>query len=256
MESSKLTLNGDLPGPEVWLAVPVYNHAESLAPLLEELRYFPVGIVVVDDGSDEPISGILGDKLRDVSLLSHKKRLGKGAAILSAVVYARECGAKFLITMDADGQHSPSDIPLFLAKIAELKQGKSPILIGWRDMAGAGAPFLSRLGLFFSNFMLFLETGVGVCDSQSGFRAYPMGVFEKSVPSSRGYEFETEILVLSLLDGRPLVHVPISVSYPKNRISHFRIFSDTARFFVMHLRLAFFSWKTRLANCCGRMDSH
>ncbi len=220
--------------PKVLVAVPVYNHGATLRRVVEGVLRHHNAVLVVDDGSSEPVAGLVEEL--PVELLQHERNRGKGAALLSAAEWARQRGFSHLLCLDADGQHDPSDLPKFLAEINAHPQA---LLVGHRDFEQQGIPGSSRFGRQFSNFWLRLQTGSRLKDSQSGFRVYPLYLFEKLNFWTRRYNFEVEILVRSAWAGVELRDVDISVYYPPGdeRISHFRGFLDNWRLTLLNTHL-------------------
>lgn len=217
----------------VLVAIPVYNHGATLRAVVERALAVHPDVVVVDDGStDGGADGLAG---LPVAVLCHPENRGKGAAILTAAAEARRRGATHLVTLDADGQHDPADLPRFLEAVA---REPGAILVGLRAF-GAGVPGSSRFGRSFSNFWLRVQTGLAVGDTQSGFRAYPVAVLEGLQLRERRYSFEVEVLVKAAWAGVPLRDVPISVHYPPaaERVSHFGRLRDNARLSWLNARL-------------------
>ena len=169
-----------------------------------------------------------------ITLLRHPVNRGKGAALLTAMQYAHDHGADYLITLDADGQHFPEDIPRFLPHLRP-----DTILLGHRADVTGDMPGSSRFGREFSDFWIHTETGRQVLDSQSGFRTYPLPAsLQLPVRSSR-YGFEVEILTRALWSGLQVASVPIRVHYPprSQRISSFHPLRDNTRLTALHARL-------------------
>lgn len=221
---------------KIWIAVPLYNHGAEIVSVLKAIPDSIRNIIVIDDGSEKKNSK--DDLLPDsrIVLLSHDINLGKGAALLTAAKFALEKEGIFMISLDADGQHDPREISRFIEILAA---GFSGLAIGARDFSGKKIPWTSRLGRMMSDLMVFLETGRWINDTQSGFRLYPLSIFKSCVCQSSGYEFETELLVRGIWAGYECRTVPISVEYPKNRISHFKLFHDNVRFVTLHFRLIY-----------------
>ncbi|SDZ76706.1 Predicted acyltransferase, LPLAT superfamily [Desulfuromusa kysingii] len=217
-----------------FVVVPVYNHAETLRQVVEAvLQHHPL-VLVVDDGStDNGAANLTG---LPVELLSHAQNLGKGAALCTAAEWGIKQGLTHMISIDADGQHDPADLPRFLAAVEKNRQA---LIVGHRDFAQQSIPGSSRFGRKFSNFWLRLQTGSQLKDSQSGFRAYPLFVFQQLNFWTRRYNFEIEILVRSAWAGVELQDVDISVYYPcgDERISHFRGFMDNWRLTLLNTHL-------------------
>lgn len=249
----------------VIVVVPVYNHAGTLRSVVEGALLRHPRVLVVDDGSTDlpgaesatmsPVSlpskspGQLPIQLPgasfppehplhglDVAYIRHAENKGKGAAILSAFTAAAKVGATHIITIDADGQHDPADIDRFLEAIAARPLD---ILVGFRDFATENVPFSSRFGRGFSNFWFKVQTGEVLCDTQCGFRAYPLAVLERVSCTDSHYSFEIEILVRSAWAGFAVKDVPVSVYYPpkRERISHFKGITDNVRLTWLNTRL-------------------
>ena len=219
---------------KVFVVVPVYNHADTLRQVVEAvLQHHPL-VLVVDDGSTDGGAETLADL--PVELLSHSHNLGKGAALLSAAEWGLRQGLTHMVSIDADGQHDPEDLPKFLTAINENRQA---LIVGHRDFVQSSIPGSSRFGRKFSNFWLRLQTGSQLKDSQSGFRAYPLFIFQHLNFWTRRYNFEIEVLVRSAWAGVELRDIDISVYYPPGdeRISHFRSFMDNWRLTLLNTHL-------------------
>lgn len=219
----------------LWCTVPVYNNKETVREVVAQCRALVPNVVVVDDGStDAELSELLA--CLDVMVLSHEVNRGKGAAILTASRFIEEQGGRFMVTIDADGQHFPQDISSFLPL---LQEDDPAIVIGCRDFNTANVPKSSRFGRSFANFWLLVETGVVVSDCQSGFRAYPVRYLNRLRFKGSRYDFEAEVLARAAWAGLALRCVAISVLYPKpeERVSSFRPFLDNLRLTRIHSML-------------------
>ena len=219
---------------KIFVVIPVYNHPSTLRSVVEGVIRLHPSLLVVDDGSREPVSTLLEGL--PVELICHPCNMGKGAALLTAAQWGLQRGMSHMITLDADGQHDPSDLLTFVAAIAESPQA---VIVGHRDFAQESIPGSSRFGRKFSNFWLRLQTGSRLKDSQSGFRAYPLLIFQHLNFWTRRYNFEIEVLVRSAWAGLDLQDVDISVYYPpeSERVSHFRAFMDNWRLTVLNTHL-------------------
>lgn len=220
--------------PQILVVVPVYNHGATLRQVVSGVLQRHARVLVVDDGSSPPVAELLGGLA--VELLRHPTNQGKGAALLSAAHWARERGFSHMVCLDADGQHDPADLPAFLA---EVRAHPRALIVGHRDFEQQSIPGASRFGRKFSNFWLRLQTGRQLKDSQSGFRAYPLMIFEQLRFWTRRYNFEVEVLVRSAWAGVELRDIDISVYYPpqEERISHFRGFLDNWRLTLLNTHL-------------------
>lgn len=219
---------------KILIVIPVYNHAATLRQVVEGVLSHHERVLVVDDGSTD--GGV--ESLTDlpVELLRHQCNRGKGAAIKTAAQWGLQQGMSHMVTLDADGQHDPTDVLKFIVEIAESPQA---VVVGHRDFTQESIPGSSRFGRQFSNFWLRLQTGSQLKDSQSGFRAYPLLIFQHLNFWTCRYNFEIEVLVRSAWAGLELRDVDISVYYPpgNERISHFRGFMDNWRLTLLNTHL-------------------
>ena len=215
--------------------MPVFNNKNTVKDVALACRkYFP-DVFVVDDGStDCDVKALFCDT--GIEVLQHKKNQGKGRAITTALAYAHTQRAAYLITIDADGQHEPSDIEKFLPL---LQKGEPVIVVGKRDFNVPNVPGRSKFGRDFSNFWFKVETGYDLSDSQSGFRAYPVEYIHRLHLTGFYYDFEAEVLAKAAWSGIKFKEVPIKVWYPpqNERVTNFRPVTDNLRFTLMHIRL-------------------
>ena len=219
----------------VCAVIPVYNHAATVRRVAEGvLRQLP-SVLIVDDGStDGDLASILNDL--PVYYCRHETNLGKGAALRHALKLLAASGFDYMLTIDADGQHDPADLPAFL-ELAET--GEKIFAVGCRDFTGQPVPFGSRLGRRLSNGLLKLETGLAFGDCQSGLRLYPVRLLADLPFRCSGFDFETEVLALAARAGAEFHDLSVKVFYPPRgeRISHFRLLPDLARHVRLHFRL-------------------
>ena len=200
--------NSTLPPEQIWCVVPVYNNGTTVKRVAVECRDQLKNVLVVDDGSTDMDVAALLEGI-DVAVVKHGTNLGKGQAILTASRYVEEQGGRYMITIDADGQHFPRDIAKFLPL---LKEDEPAIIIGSRNFATENVPLSSRFGRSFANFWLKVETGETISDCQSGFRAYPVHYLNKLRFKGLRYDFEAEVLAKAAWAGIRLKTVPIEVS--------------------------------------------
>ena len=221
---------------KVLVVIPVYNHLASIRDVVCRcLKYCP-DILVVDDGSEQDVGTVLTDL--DITIKRHERNRGKGQAILTAANYAAEHKKTHIITLDADGQHYPEQIPEFIAAANEQPEA---IVLGVRDFNSSGAPFSSRFGRAFGNFWVRLQTGIKIRDIQSGYRLYPVFVLNNLKYMFHTYAFEDEVIVRGLWAGIPVKEIAVKVHYPAHtdRISHFCKFRDNLKLTFLNTYLTF-----------------
>jgi predicted LPLAT superfamily acyltransferase/glycosyltransferase involved in cell wall biosynthesis len=210
----------------VVIVIPTYNNERTILSVTEAALKTGLDVLVVNDGStDKTRENLQGLPIRKIDLPVNK---GKGAALKNATHWAKAQQYTHMLTMDADGQHNPADIPLFLTK---MQTSPSAIIIGKRDFNQETVPSSSQFGRKFSNFWIKLLTGENVEDSQSGFRIYPVEVISQVKCHSNRYNFEVEILVRSLWAGSSVDFVDVSVLYSEQtkKDSHFHPWLDNYR---------------------------
>jgi glycosyltransferase involved in cell wall biosynthesis len=213
--------------PKATVVIPVYNHEQMVADVVQRSLRLGLPVIVVDDGSTDATYGRI-KRIKGIRILRHRCNRGKGAALLTGFAAAAEF-SDWAITLDADGQHNPEDAQRLIDAIPATER---PIVIGRRQgMLAPGVPWTSRFGREFSNFWVRMAGGPVVTDSQSGFRAYPLPECIHLDVKARRFQFEVEILAKAGWNHIPVIEVPVSVSYRPGarRISHFHPFFDFLR---------------------------
>ena len=213
----------------VAVVIPAFNEAATIADVVQRVlaQADQVSqVIVVDDGStDDTVQKLDG---MDISLLRNTVNCGKGASLWRGARHAVEQGATVVITLDADGQHRPEDIPRVI-KAAEAHPEQ--IIIASRLRHQENAPPLRLFANRMANFWISWAAGYLIADSQSGFRLYPARVLEQvEVPHARehSFVFESEILIDAAWRGIRSTAVPIdSIYFNTARPSHYRPTADT-----------------------------
>lgn len=215
------------------VAIPTYNNATILPRILNQVLLYSQDVIVVNDGSTDNTDSIL-KSYNILKIISYNRNRGKGYALKKAFEFAREHGFDYVITMDSDGQHQATDLPLFLEKI---RQNPQAIIIGSRNMHEENMPRKNSFGNRFSNFWFRFETGIKLPDTQCGFRVYPLKPLERKKFFCNRYEFELEVIVRLAWSNTDVVPLPIRVIYPpaSERISHFKPWKDFTRISLLNI---------------------
>jgi len=187
-------------------------------------------IIVIDDGSTDRTYELA--KKAGCIVLRKEVNSGKGAAQKLGFKEAMKRGVEYLITMDADLQHDPTYIPLFIDK---LREGYD-IVIGSRWKELHKMPRDRYLSNRLTTLAISLLTGRKVKDTQSGFRAIRSEVLRKIELKTNKYETESELLIKALLKGFKVGYVDIEARYGDEN-SKINRFLDTLRFLRMYVRL-------------------
>ncbi len=212
--------------------IPTYNNAGTLEAVLQSVLQYTGHIIVINDGSTDDTTDIL-DRFPAIRSVSYQPNRGKGFALRTGLREAAKTGYAYAIVMDSDGQHYAHDLPRFLEKLEEVP---GALIVGARNMEVDNVPVKSSFGNRFSNFWFWVNTGIRLSDTQSGYRLYPLKPLAGKKYVTRKYEFEIEVLVRAAWGGVPVVSVPVSVYYPpeEERVSHFRPFKDFTRISLLN----------------------
>ncbi|GMT49637.1 MAG: hypothetical protein IEMM0008_1176 [bacterium] len=222
---------------KVCVIIPIYNNVKTISKVIDQCLTHTKSIIVVDDGSDDGSTEIILSK--NVFHYKLPRNQGKGEAIKRGFKIAIDQGYNHAITIDADGQHFPDDIPRFIELSS---RHPDTIIIGTRSInenLSAG----TKIGLFFSNLFFPVCTHQKCQDTQSGYRLYPIIELDSLKLSSRRYDFEIELLVKACWVGVEIVHLPIVAYYddPKERISHLKVGRDGLRGTIIYTKLIIMS---------------
>ncbi len=170
--------------------IPAFQEQTTISDVIRATREFVAAVIVVDDGSRDRTS--FEAETAGAMVLRHDHNRGKGVALDTGFTYAHKRGFHLSITLDADGQHNPADIPRFVD--AYVRTG-IPVLIGNRMPHSGNMPFLRRLTNRLMSSYLSKRMGQYVPDTQCGFRLYRTDVIPFVAALATGYAAESEILL-------------------------------------------------------------
>lgn len=221
--------------------IPTYNNDKTIADVIERVEKYTRNIIVINDGSTDNTAQILRNYGSFIEVVSHSKNQGKGVALQNGFNKAVELGYENAITIDSDGQHFPEDLPKLISRLSE---EPNSLIIGARNMGQEDVPGKSSFGNRFSNFWFWVETGIRLPDTQSGYRVYPIKKMTKFNFYTTKFEFEIEVPVRCAWSGIPVISEPVQVIYEQgeNRVSHFRPFMDFFRISVLNTIFCFIAF--------------
>jgi glycosyltransferase involved in cell wall biosynthesis len=160
-------------------------------------------------------------------VLRHEANRGKGGALKTGFAWALENGYDGVITLDADGQHLPSEIPKF---VRERETSGADLIIGGRaHLFGQMLP-RRRNANRFSAWCIAKTSGVKITDSQSGFRFYSANLIRAMKLRTDGFDMESEVIVRAGRRGFRIVTIPIELGFVDGlSTSHYKPLMDTLR---------------------------
>lgn len=205
------------------IVIPAYNEEATINDVVKRALIQCKNVIIVDDGSSDNTIAELNDL--PITLIKHNTNKGKAASLWDGFTAALNMGVDAVITLDGDGQHSPEDIPLLLAKAKDFPKD---IIIGARLADKSAIPAKRYYANKFANFWIAWASAYPIHDSQSGFRLYPAQLFnDLQISTKHGFVFESEILIKASQKNIFSHPVKIPAVYKKNaRPSHFRGVAD------------------------------
>jgi glycosyltransferase involved in cell wall biosynthesis len=219
----------------ICILLPAYTAQETLGSVLKKVEPLKIDTIVVDDGSSDETKRVASEN--GAHLLENPLNLGKGAALQTGFQYILQKGYQLIITLDADGQHDPSEIPSLL----EIFQSVKPdILIASRAAEFRRMTFLRRFWNRLGVKAVARLCHSDITDSQSGFRLIRAKVLKEISLSTSRFETELELLIKACKKGFSVLSVPINTQKVDGTVSsHFRPVVDTWRVCKVFLRSLF-----------------
>lgn len=205
--------------------IPALNAERTVADVVRGARKEIEPVLVIDDGSSDRTAEVAS--AAGAIVLRHEINRGKGAALRTGFAWAQENGFEGVITLDADGQHLPSEIPKFLR---EREVSGTELIIGGRAHLFAQMLPRRRNANRFSAWCIAKTSGAAITDSQSGFRYYSTSLIRRIPLRATGFDLESEVLVRAGRAGVRIVTIPIDLGFVDGvSTSHYRPLADTLR---------------------------
>lgn len=216
----------------VAVVIPAFNEAATIAGIAEDALRHAQTVIVVDDGSQDDTAAQLAGL--PVTLMRNDTNLGKAASMARGFAAALEHSMDAVVTLDADGQHRPADIPRLIEAAVEYP---GDIVIATRLQGRERMPRLRRFGNWQADFWIAWAAGYPIRDTQCGYRLYPAALLEGlAVREGRrnSFVFESEVLIEAARRGCFARCVSIDTIYGRSpRGSHYRASADTMQIILM-----------------------
>jgi glycosyltransferase involved in cell wall biosynthesis len=197
--------------PLVVVGIPAFNEEQTIARVVLEAQRFADRVLVCDDGSTDHTGRIA--QCLGAEVLRHKENRGYGSSVKSLFERAHYLDADVFVTLDADGQHEPKEIPSVIKPVLD---GSADIVIGSRFVDKNGTvemPLYRQFGAKLITKMVNGSAKNGVTDSQSGFRAYSASALDKLNFFEEGMGASVEILLRASKTDLRIVEVPSTCRY-------------------------------------------
>ncbi len=235
------TQTAERPDGGLVAVIPAYNEARFIGSVVLSTRAYVDTVIVVDDGSQDATASIA--RAAGALVIQHDANRGKGVALNTGFMKARELAPRAVITLDGDWQHMPEDIGRVAAPVL---RGEADIVIGSRYLDQTSeVPAQRAIGHWGFTSLTNLVSGVRVSDSQSGYRAFSPAALRALVFSSNSFSVESEMQFLAREHHLRLVEVPITIRYvdkPKRSLfTHgWTVLNGLLRLVAQHRPLLFF----------------
>ena len=204
--------------------IPAYNAESSIGEVVDRTKKHLPRVIVVNDGSTDRTEEVI--RGRGVEIISLPSNCGKGYALRQGFSLALNNGCSAILTLDADGQHDPEDIPNFL-EAHELDSAS--ILVGSRMAQADRFPRQRYYSNRTASFFISKALGQYLEDTQCGFRLYPADILRSIPLTTSHFQTETEVLLRAVRRGKRLGSVPVKNIYLNGNAppSNFRPVVDT-----------------------------
>ncbi|WP_066566292.1 glycosyltransferase family 2 protein [Snodgrassella sp. CFCC 13594] len=224
------------------VVIPHYNHPQTIAYVVGEMRSHGWPVLVVDDGSDETAKAVLhavAEADAQVQIVWRAHNGGKGAAVKDGLQAAFDQGYSHVLQVDADAQHQLSDA---LSLVAAAKSQPEAVVCA-EPIYGDDAPKARLYGRQLTNFWVWVNTGSrAIRDGMCGFRVYSLAAVMPVLAHAKmgnRMDFDADILVRLVWARVPLLWLPTPVRYAADGVSHFQAWRDNFLIAKMHARLFF-----------------
>lgn len=204
--------------------IPAYNEGSRIAAVVKAAKKYVDRVIVADDGSADDTA--MQAEGVGALVVRHRQNCGAGAATMTGIEAARRLGATAIITLDADEQHDPVNIPDLLMPI---KENKADIVFANRFGQKNTIPFIRRVFNGLGNVVTLMATGKWVSDSQCGYKAFGPKAIKDIQLRMSGFEFCTEIVRESVQHKWRIAQVPVKVIYSEYTLAKGQSFANGIR---------------------------
>jgi polyprenyl-phospho-N-acetylgalactosaminyl synthase len=193
---------------KICTVIPAYNEENRISSVIRGAQSHTDQVIVVDDGSTDQ-TGIVA-QTEGAIVVRHSENCGAGAATMTGITVARRLHADAIVTLDADEQHDPTDIPVLIQPV---KEGTADIVFANRFGRKNRIPGIRRAANSIGNVLTFFATGKWIQDSQCGFKVFGLKATNEVDLRMDGFEFCTEIVRETARNKWRIKEIPVKVMY-------------------------------------------
>ena len=192
------------------VVIPAYNESSVITTVVNSLLQKGFTVIVVDDGSDPPLSSLIHNM--PVYFLKHRANLGQGAALQTGFDYAKRLDPELVISFDADGQHGSSCIDSLIEPILN---NQADIVLGSRFLTSTNEtlPLSKKLVLQVARGINYLFSGLMLSDAHNGLRAFNRKALDKITITENRMAHASEIIFEIRKHGLRYKEVPVQIIY-------------------------------------------
>ncbi|HEY3322922.1 MAG TPA: glycosyltransferase family 2 protein [Planctomycetota bacterium] len=213
---------------DVCAIIPCYNEAQNIARMVRRVKFYLAEVLVIDDCSTDGTGEIA--RQAGATVITHERNMGKGVALKTGFLAAAARGFTAAITLDGDGQHDATEIPLFLEAH---DQGGCDLVVGNRMTDTRTMPRIRRVTNRFTSWAISRMVGMRISDTQCGFRLIRLDFWQAVRLDSSRFELESEILIKACRSGARVREVKIRTIYFGTDRSKINPVIDAFRFFQL-----------------------
>jgi glycosyltransferase involved in cell wall biosynthesis len=212
--------------------IPAYREEKHIGDIVRRTRLQLDHVLVVDDGSNDQTARRAREAGAEV--IVHSQNCGKGEAIKTGLRHWLDRQFFHVIILDSDGQHLPEEIDRFVAAAAT---GAKPsfFFVGNRMNNPIGMPFIRRVVNRYMSKQISGLCGQRIPDTQCGFRMLGRQLIPELLGGEKGFDYETEMLIIASRKGYRIESIPITTVY-SDEVSKIRPARDAIRFFKLMRR--------------------
>jgi len=214
-----------VPPKDIWVVIAAWNEGSVIAGVVSLVTAKSLNVVVVDDGSPDDTAEQA--EMAGAHVLRHPINLGQGAALKTGIDYAVSQGAEYVVTFDADGQHSEDEI---IPVVETLRLSQADVALGSRFIGQAiSIPWTRVVTLKAAIWFTYFTTGLKLSDAHNGFRALTKDFASKLEIHQNRMAHASEIVAFIAKNKSRYIEVPVTIKYTEYSLRKGQKLSNSIR---------------------------